>query len=264
MGSATREALAAGRAALAGVRGKDALVLGEQLFEAARAVGESSQLRAALADPAADPNAKAKLVGAVFGSISGPAKDLLTVLTSQGWSSQDDLLAGIEELGIRAIASSAPAGSSIEDELFAFSNAVSSDAQLELAVGSKLGSPDAKAALVRSLLDGKASAQTVAIVEQLVRQPRGRRIGQVLADAASIVADDAGLTVATVVTARPLKPAQLTRLAKGLSKNYGQQLKLNQVVDPSVVGGVRVQIGNDVIDGTVATRLTDLRLQLAG
>ena len=97
-----------------------------------------------------------------------------------------------------------------------------------------------------------------------MQQPRGRRIGELLSTAADIVADEAGLAVATVITASPLTTAQLDRLRAGLAKSYGRDLKLNVRLDPSIIGGVRVQIGDDVIDGTVATRLTDLRLQLAG
>jgi F-type H+-transporting ATPase subunit delta len=264
MGSATSQALAGARAALAGLGGKDSLATGEQLFEAARVIGDSAQLRSALADSSADPEAKAVLVAKVFGSLGAPTKALLTSIAASRWSTHDDLLAGIEEIGIRAIATSAKAGLSIVDELMVFQAAVDSDAELELAVGSKLGSPDAKGALVRSLLSKKASAQTVAIVEQLVRQPRGRRIAALLSTAADIVADEAGLAVATVITAAPLTTAQLDRLRAGLAKSYGRDLKLNHVIDPAIIGGVRVQVGDDVIDGSVSTRLTDLRLQLAG
>jgi F-type H+-transporting ATPase subunit delta len=264
MGSATSQALAGARAALAGLGGKDGLATGGQLFEAARVIGDSAQLRSALADSSADPAAKAALVGKVFGSLGAAPKQLLASIAASRWSTQDDLIAGIEEIGIRAIAGSAKAGVSIVDELFAFRSAVDSDAELELAVGSKLGSPDAKAALVSSLLTGKASAETVVIVEQLVRQPRGRRIGQLLSGAASIVADESGLALATVITAAPLTAAQHDRLRAGLAKSYGRDLKLHHVIDPSIIGGVRVQVGDDVIDGSVATRLTDLRLQLAG
>ena len=264
MGSATSQALAGARAALAGLGGKDGLATGEQLFEAVRVIGDSAQLRSALADSSADPAAKQALVATVFASLGASAKSLLTSIAASRWSTQDDLLAGIEEIGIRAIAGSAKSGVSIVDERMAFQAAVDSDAELELAVGSKLGSPDAKGALVASLLSKKASAQTVAIVDQLVRQPRGRRIGQLLSTAADIVADEAGLAVATVVTAAPLSAAQLERLRAGLAKSYGRDLKLNHVIDPAIIGGVRVQVGDDVIDGSVSTRLTDLRLQLAG
>lgn len=264
MGSATSQALAGAREALAGLGGKDGLATGEQLFEAVRVVGDSTQLRGALADSSADPAAKEALVATVFASLDAPAKAMLTSIAVSRWSTQDDLLAGIEEIGIRAIAASAKSGVSIVDELMAFQAAVDSDAELELAVGSKLGSPDAKGVLVGSLLSKKASQQTVAIIDQLVRQPRGRRIGQLLSTAADIVADEAGLAVATVITASPLTTAQLDRLRAGLAKSYGRDLKLNVRLDPSIIGGVRVQVGDEVIDGTVATRLADLRLQLAG
>jgi F-type H+-transporting ATPase subunit delta len=262
MGSATREALASAKRALEGVSAKDALTAATQLFEAGRVIGESAQLRAALADPAADAAAKQSVIGALFSGLGAPAKSLLTGIAGSRWSTQDDLLAGIEEIGIRAAAVSAGKGVSLEDELFSFGAAVSSDAELELAVGSKLGSPAAKAALVRSLLK-KASPQTLAIVEHLVQQPRGRRIGELVRSAASIVADQAGLSVATVVSAVPLSAAQLDRLRAGLAKQHGRDLRINQVVDPSIIGGLRVQIGDDVIDGSVSTRLTDLRIRLA-
>ena len=64
--------------------------------------------------------------------------------------------------------------------------------------------------------------------------------------------------------AQPLDAAQLERLRSGLSQRYGSDVALNVVVDPKVVGGVRVEIGDDVIDATVSSRLNDLRQRLAG
>jgi len=262
MGSATREALAQAKIALGGLGTKNGLAVGEQLFEAGRVIGGSAQLRSALADPSAAAADKTAVIGAIFSSISADARALLAGIVSSRWSSHDDLLAGIEEIGIRAVASSAPAKARIEEELFAFGAAVSSNAELELAVGSKLGSAASKSALVTKLLSGKASAQTLAIVDHLVQQPRGRRIGELVRSAASIVADQANLAVATVISAAPLSASQLERLRTGLSASAGRDLQLNLVVDPSIIGGLRVQIGDDVIDGSVSTRLTDLRLKL--
>ncbi|MBG6214953.1 F-type H+-transporting ATPase subunit delta [Cryobacterium sp. CAN_C3] len=264
MGSATREALATSRAALSVPGGTTDLATGESLFGAGRVIGSTSQLLSALGDASAESSAKVTLVRAVFGTNVTPrALDLLAAAVSERWSSHDDLLAGIEELGLRASALSAPAGTSIEGELFAFGKTVSSDAELELALASKLGKVDAKAALVQKLLAGKVSGQTLAIVRHLVQQPRGRRIGELLRHAASVVADQSGTSIATITSASVLTPAQLARLQTTLQERHGRALTINQVVDPALVGGVRVQIGDLVIDGSIATRLADLRLQLA-
>ncbi|GAB3123763.1 F0F1 ATP synthase subunit delta [Glaciibacter psychrotolerans] len=265
MGSATREALASSRAALAALDGTIDLATGESLFGAGRAIGNSSQLLSALADPSADAAAKTTLIARVFSAAVTPnALELLQAIASERWSNHGDLLAGIEELGLRATALSGPGDGTIEGELFSFGTTVSSDAELELALASKLGRADAKTGLVDALLTGKVTAQTLVIVRHLVQQPRGRRIGELLRHAASIVADQAGTQIANVTSATALSPAQLDRLKKSLAERYGRALTLNQIVDSSVVGGLRVQIGDDVIDGSIATRLADLRLQLAG
>jgi F-type H+-transporting ATPase subunit delta len=239
------------------------LATAESLFGAGRVIGSSSQFLSALGDAAADAAAKVALVRAVFGtSVTPRALDLLAAAVSERWSSHDDLLAGIEELGLRASALSVSTGTSIESELFAFGTAVSSDAGLELALASKLGKSDAKAALVEKLLAGKVSGQTLAIVRHLVQQPRGRRIGELLRQAASVVADQAGTSIATVTSASVLSPAQLDRLKTNLQQRHGRALSINPVIDPALVGGVRVQIGDLIIDGSIATRLADLRVQL--
>lgn len=265
MGSASRQALESSRAALAALGGQVDLATSEQLFGAARAIGGSLQLRGILADRSTDVDRKKAAITAVFGgSMGATALSLLSTTASSRWSNDDEMLGGIEDLALRAAAESAPAGTSVEAELFAFGRAVSSSAELELAVSSKLGSTEAKVTLVETLLGGKASAQTIAIVRHLVQQPRGRRIGALVRYAASVVAEQSGFAVATVTTARPIGAEQLTRLQAGLSKTYGRDLRLNPVIDPKVIGGIRVQVGDDVIDGSVASKLTDLRLQLTG
>lgn len=265
MGSATREALARSVAALSAQGTKADLATAEELFAASRLLADSGQLRAVFSDPSADPKGKAALAAQVFGrQLSAPAVELLSTVASERWSKQNDVLAAVEELGIRAIAQSAPKGVDIAAELFAVGSAVTSDARLELALRSKLADPESKGALVDRLLGGRASAQTAAIVRQLVVQPRGRGIREALREATRMVASQSGLTVATVYSAHPLPAAQLERLRTTLAGKYGTQLKLNEIVDRSLLGGVRIQIGDDVIDGSIASRINELRLQLAG
>jgi F-type H+-transporting ATPase subunit delta len=262
MGSASRAALEAAKSALASATGVTRTT-GEQLLSAGRDIAGSPQLRALLADPSVETAEKTALIGRIFSSLDPTSAKLLGALVGTRWSNSDQLIDGIEQIGIRAIAISGP-DADIENELFAFSRAVSSDPDLELAVGSKLGDPAGKAALVDTLLKGKADAGTLSIVRHLVQTPRGRRIGELLALAAGIVADASGGIVANVTAAAPLTAAQLDSLAATLKTQYGREPRIAVRVDPAVIGGLRVQVGDDVIDGTIASRLSDLRLQLAG
>lgn len=263
MGSATREAITAAKAALAARSGDATLAAAEELFSAGHVIGDSAQLQTALTDTAADSAVKNALVDAIFGTLNSQAKDLLAQLVSSRWSEPSDVLGGIEEIGIRMAALSVDSSVDIPAELFAFGAAVSSHAELELAVANKLGDPAAKMALIDTLLDGKASEQTIAIVKHLVRQPRGRRIGALLRHAAQIIADQHEQAIATVTVATPLSEAQVTRLREALARKYGA-VQVHQVEDPSVIGGMKISIGDVVIDDTVATRMKELKLQLAG
>lgn len=262
MGSATREALGAATATLA-AQGAIDFATGEQLLAAALVVDHSAALRSALADDTAPVENRRSIVAAVFGRYTPAAKAVLESAASQRWSSEDDLVSGIERLGIRALAASAPKSVSIDDELFAFSTAVTSDPDLELALGSRLGATAGKVALVVNLLGDWASAQTVAILSALIGRPSGRRIAGLIRFAATIVAEESNQSIATVTVAAPLTTAQAQRLATALSAQQGTTIRINQIVDPSILGGMRVQIGDEVTDGSIASRLADLRPRLA-
>ncbi|WP_194764266.1 F0F1 ATP synthase subunit delta [Microbacterium sp. UFMG61] len=262
MGSASTQALAASTQALAAA--KDiTLDTAKELFAAARAVGDSSQLSGALADPAATAVARQNVVAAVFGGFSQNAQGLLKTVVSERWSSAAEMIDGIEELAIRAAAVAEPSAD-LEGELFGFSRVVAANSELELALGSRLGEQDAKGGLVERLLAGGASAATTLIVSSLVSRPRERRVRQLLSRATRIVASQGERVVATVHTAKPLTDAQRTRLSDALSRRYDGTVSLNEVLDPAVVGGLRVQIADDVIDGSISARLADLRQKLAG
>ncbi|WP_313356949.1 F0F1 ATP synthase subunit delta [Microbacterium sp.] len=261
MGSATTQALAASTDALAAASGLN-LESAAELFAAARAIGESAQLSGALADPAAPAEARSALVSAVFAGVSAPVRSLLTTVAAQRWSSVSDLVDGVEELAIRAAAAAAP-GDDLATELFGFSRVVAANPELELALGGRLGGDAAKLALVERVLGGAVSPATMLIASSLVPRPRERRVRQVLSRAVRIVAAQAGRSVATVYTAAPLPAEQEARLRDALARRYGGEISINQVIDESVVGGLRVQIADDVIDGSISARLADLRQKLA-
>ncbi|WP_313478008.1 F0F1 ATP synthase subunit delta [Microbacterium sp.] len=261
MGSATTQALAASTDALAAASGLN-LDSAAELFAAARTIGESAQLSGALADPAAPAEARSALVSAVFAGVSAPVRALLTTVAAQRWSSESDLVDGVEELAIRA-AAAASAGDDVATELFGFSRVVAANSELELALGGRLGGDAAKRALVERVLGGAVSPATMLIASSLVPRPRERRVRQVLSRAVRIVAAQAGRSVATVYTAAPLAAAQEARLRDALARRYGGEISINQVIDESVVGGLRVQIADDVIDGSISARLADLRQKLA-
>lgn len=261
MGSATTQALAASTDALAAASGLN-LDSAAELFAAARTIGESAQLSGALADPAAPAEARSALVSAVFAGVSAPVRTLLTAVAAQRWSSESDLVDGVEELAIRA-AAAASAGDDVATELFSFSRVVAANPELELALGGRLGGDAAKRALVERVLGGAVSPATMLIASSLVPRPRERRVRQVLSRAVRIVAAQAGRSVATVYTAAPLAAAQEARLRDALARRYGGEISINQVIDQTVVGGLRVQIADDVIDGSISARLADLRQKLA-
>jgi F-type H+-transporting ATPase subunit delta len=263
MGSASRQALAAAVDQLIATPGVT-VAIGAQLLTVGRAVEDSGQLRAILADPSVVPEQKSRLVAQIFPGLSAIAIALVDTIVSSRWSNGDELLDGLEEVGIRAIAQGDSHSAVIESELFDFARITAGDAPLELALGSKLADPKGKAAIVQQLIGSKAHAGTVAIIEHLVSSPRGRRIGEMLAGAEDIVAAAGSRRIATVTSAAPLSAAQQKRLAAALTKQYGSDIQLRLVTDPTVVGGARVQVGDDVIDGTIASRLADLKLQLAG
>lgn len=258
MGSASRSALAAARSVL---DSQSQAGLGSELLQASAVLEGSPALVGGLTDPANDAQSKKELVAKVFAEAGTGTQAVLNAASGERWSNTDEFVAGVEELGIRAAASVQPG---LDEGLLAIETVISGNHELELTLGSKLGVAEQKVKVVHELFNGKVSATALEVVEHTVAQPRGRRIGRVLRDFAKIIADQGGAELATVTLAAPLDAARLERLQTLLSAQSGRAVKLTTVIDPSLVGGVRIQIGDNVIDGSVKARLDDLRLQLAG
>lgn len=260
MGSASREALAAARNVLDGMSSQSLLGFGRELLQAAGQLDRNPALLSGMADPAASADAKTQLIDRLFASAQEPTRQILGAVARGRWSNASELVAGVEELGIRAEAS---AGADLAAELISIERLIGENHELELTLGSKLGDGDSKARLVHTLFKGKVSESALAITQHIVANPRGRRVGRALLNSAKIIADQGGAELATVTVAAPLDEAKLSALRESLVKTAGRPVTLSIMIDPEVVGGVRVQIGDEIIDGSVQSRLDDLRLQLA-
>lgn len=259
MGSASRIALADALAVLNAL--SDQTNVGSQLLSASAELATSQGLLTVFADAAADEQKKTSLIDQIFAPATDGTKSVLKAVAKGRWSNPAELLQGVEELGIRAEANTTP---KLDDELIAIEKVISSDNELELTLGSKLTDPEAKAKLVSTLFEGKASTAAINVVSHIVANPRGRRVGRTLLDFARTVADQSGNALATVTVAKPLAEDKLQNLQQILTKNHGSAVKITTVVDPEIIGGMRIRIGDEVIDGTVKSKLDDLRLKLAG
>jgi F-type H+-transporting ATPase subunit delta len=263
MQGSSRAAFAAGRDAFAAALGSgaDGAALAEDLFGVTGALDSSASLRRAMVDPSRDVSAKRGLVEGLFGpKISHVATGLVNVLVSQRWADDRDLGDATESLAVEAIVARAEAAGrldALEEDLFRFGRVVAADSGLRDALSARGGDENVKAALVAALLEGKASAETIRLVRQAAMHARGRRFGRVLEDYLAIAAKRREQLTATVTAAVALDDAQRQRLALVLSTIYNGPVQINVVLDPGVVGGIRVQVGDEVVDGTILRRVQD-------
>ena len=260
---ASADAYAATAGALTGP-GADGVV-GQDLFAVADLLRGEPALRRVATDVSVPAEAKAGLVrGVLAGKVSGEALDVVTTAVSQRWTRGRDLADSLERLGVVSVVRSAgPDAERLEDELFAFAQLVQANPDLRDALSDPARSRQDKSALLHELLGDKVLPATIALVQQSLAGSY-RTVGVALADYQKVAAEVRGRGVATVHVARPLSDGDRQRLADVLARTYDREIHLNVVVDPGVVGGIRVEIGDDVIDGTVASRLDDARRKLAG
>ena len=248
-------------------RGSRDTALGDQLFVAAGVLRDQAALRRAATDPSAPAEAKSRLLGTVFGPhLSKEAADLVSAAGGLRWGASTDLPEAIEQLAVEALVRAADAageGDRLEDELFTFGRTVVDNPDLRAALSDPARSQADKRALVRNLLQGKVSAGALRLAEQSVDGSH-LTVTSALDWYSRAAAAARNRLVAYVKVASPLTPAERDRLAELLSRDYGRPVHLNVLVDPSVLGGVRVEIGGEVMDGTVATRLDEARRRLVG
>ncbi|MET7288170.1 F0F1 ATP synthase subunit delta [Streptomyces sp. NPDC005573] len=270
MNGASREALAAARErldALTDSTSVDATKLADELAAVTALLDREAGLRRAVTDPAQPAEAKAELVQRLIGGqVSGAAADLVAGMVRTRWSQPRDLVDALEELAdIADLTAAERAGTldDVEDELFRFGRIVASDTGLRAALTDRSASTSAKAELLHRLLGGRAKPVTERLVTRLVTAPRGRSLEAGLESLSKLAAERRDRMVATVTSAVPLSGPQKQRLGDALAKLYGRRMHLNLDVDPDVVGGIRVQVGDEVINGSLADRLDDAARRMA-
>jgi F-type H+-transporting ATPase subunit delta len=293
MRGASRASFASLREALSGVAVGPATSeqIGDQLFAVVRLLDSEHGLRRALADATKPSGEKAGVIRRLLhGRVSEATEGLVSQAAAAQWATPGDFADALEQLAIEAFTMASqftPGGATprtprgvsdeeasvsdtrngtlddLEDDLFRFGRLVSGQAGLRSALTGPTR-PEAKASLLESLLAAKVSGPSLNLITQVLTHPRGRSPQAALDLAASIAARRREQLIAVVRVATELSAAQRQRLLAALTAAYGQGVHLNIVHDPAVVGGVSVQIGDELIDGTAASRLAEVRRRLAG
>jgi len=275
MAGVSSESLATGLAGLEAKLPTASLQLAKELFGILGMVDSSAGLRRALTDPSRNGDEKSALVRQlVGGKVSADAAEIAGGLASSRWATARDIGDALETLAATVVISVAENKSAVsasgisgleelENDLFSFNQAVASNHEVQRALSEPQASAAAKATLAERLVPG-ASEEAKVLITQAVTQPRGIRPTRLVERFAELAAKRQQRWIATVSVTRPLTATQLARLQAGLNALYGRELKVNVNVDPALIGGIRVQVGDEVLDASVITRLGELQRQLAG
>jgi F-type H+-transporting ATPase subunit delta len=150
----------------------------------------------------------------------------------------------------------------VEDELFRFARSFESSDSLRNALTDEMVPAGKRQAIVEDLLGGKATATTTQLVSMVVGSGRGRDLPAIIDKLVARAANSKNLEVAEVRSAVALTDDQQDRLKAALANATGKQVTLKVIVDPSVLGGIVATVGDTVIDGSVRTRVDQLKSRL--
>lgn len=273
MAGVSSESLAAALADLETTLPTASLALARELFSIVGVLDGSAGLRRALTDPSREGAEKSALVHSLLdGKASAEAVEITAKLAASRWGNARDVSDALETLASTVAIAVAEQGAGaanglsglerLENELFAFNSTVESSHELQAALTEPQASPEAKRALALRLVP-EASEETKLLIGQAVAAPRGVKPTALVEKFVGLAASRQKRWIADVAVARSLTEAQTERLQAGLNSLYGRELKINTTVDPLLVGGVRVTVGDEVLDASTVTRLGELRRQLA-
>ena len=242
--------------------GADAGAMGDELFALATTMDTRHSLRRALTEPAVAAEAKSRLLHTLLrGKVSDATIDVVEEAVKHRWSQGSDLGDALERASALAqVVRAEQAGhlDELEDNLFRFGRIVDANAELRDVLAEPAYPLEAKQRLLDSLLGDRVDEPTRKLLGQAVAA-RQRSLSAVLDTYQKVAADRRNRLVATVWVAAPISEDHKDRLANALARQYSHDIHLNVIVEPEVLGGVRVAVGDEVIDSTVESRLKQAR-----
>ncbi len=242
--------------------------VGDELFAVLRLLDGEHALRRALADPAKPADEKGAIVVALLhGKVTPATEELVAATVRSHWAGPADMTDAVEQLAVEAYAVAAEEAGQLddlEDELFRFGRVVAGEPELRAALSEPALPDDRKRALLGALLDGKVTPVALRLITEMSLHPRGRSLVVSLEMCTRIVAERRQRLIAVVRTPAAVTAEQRRRLADALAAIYGHEVYVNIVIDPTVMGGMTIQVGDELIDASVASRLAAVRRKLAG
>ncbi|MDF3050960.1 MAG: synthase subunit delta [Pseudonocardia sp.] len=236
---------------------------GDELFAVARLLAAQIGLRRHLADPSVPESARTDVVERLLaGKVQRPALEAVQAAAAARWSRSADLIDALQTLARTAVLASAEKTGRLdeaEDELFRFGRILDREPELARLLADPVTPIEGRIRLLDQLLSGKVTQTTATLLRQAVELPRGQHLDVLAEELAEMAAARRHRSIARVTTAVRLTPDQEQRLVDTLSRLYGRPMSLQVELDESLLGGLVVRVGNEVIDGSVAGRLETAR-----
>jgi F-type H+-transporting ATPase subunit delta len=256
---------------LSGSSKKDAAAkqqVAEQLLAVVALLDGNARLRRMLSDPAVDPGRRERLAADLFAErLSAQTSEVVEALVRASWGKPKDLVDAADELAAQALfamAEQADVLDEVEDELFRFGRILDREPSLRRALTDPALPDDRKTELLQSLLGDRVQDATLVLVREVVLRPRGRTIDRGLEEYGRLAAARRERLIAQVRSAVPLTSKQLERLGASLASRLGHPVQLNVELDPELVGGLTVRVGDVLFDGSIAHRLALARRVMTG
>lgn len=243
--------------------------LAEELVEVAHLLSHEVVVTRYLATRAEDSTPRVRLIERLLsGKVGDPTLDVLRIAVSERWSDTPDLIVAVEHIARQAFLIRAERAGQLDevaDQLFWFSRVLDREPQLASLLGDTAVPAEDRVQLLRNVL-GRAGQSvnpiTAALLAQTVDILRGEPAETAMLRLAGVAVARHGEVVAQVNAAAELSEAQHTRLIELLSRVYGRPVTTQIHIDPELLGGLAISVGDEVIDGTLSSRLARAYAQL--